>query len=465
MSVALSCLVSLPKPTGPQVAQFLAAGTCVVDPLPTSKQFPIPVVAGAHRDAESVARLPNRLAVDEHQLIKRRLLRLRRVVDSSPEDPIDDEASLAIRIHAAPGSRTGTVASSTLCFPSTEDAWGIGYNGAALGSHANAEARIDSIAQSWAVTANASPARTRRALESADQLLVDETNQLVRLFTPPFDRSTPHPGYIMGYPPGLRENGGQYTHGALWTALAWARLGEGSAAVRLLTMMNPVEHSRTPDKVAHYRGEPYSAAADVSSAAGRAGQTGWTWYTGSAAWMYRIWIEEVLGFHLRGDQLTLRPAIPEDWPGFEITYRYRSATYRITVQKDPSLDLSAPEFLHLIDDGASHSVLVRIPSKAASQLQSNNGAVHSGPAPPSKKGNTAMNWDQIEGKWKQIKGSAKQQWGKLTDDDLDFISGSKDKLIGRLQERYGIQKEDAQARATAWLDSVPTMPEETSTRR
>jgi uncharacterized protein YjbJ (UPF0337 family) len=338
-------------------------------------------------------------------------------------------------------------------------------NGTPLGSNANSEARIDSIAQSWAVVANAAPARTRRALASADRLLVDEANQLVRLFTPPFDHSTPHPGYIMGYPPGLRENGGQYTHGALWTALAWARLGEGSAAVRLLTMMNPVEHSRTPDKVAHYRGEPYSAAADVSSAAGRAGQTGWTWYTGSAAWMYRIWIEEVLGFHLRGDQLTLRPALPDDWPGFEITYRYRSATYHITVQKDPSIDVSTPEFLHLVDDGASHQVLVRIPRKAASHLQFPNGGVPSGPPPQLQKGTNPMNWDQIEGKWKQLKGSAKQQWGKLTDDDLDFISGSKDKLVGRLQERYGIQKEDAQARATAWIDTVPTTPEETSSRR
>src|SRR5579872_438344 len=127
MSIAHSRLVSLPKPTGPPVAQFLAAGTFVLNPLPNSKHFLIPVVAGAHRDAESVARLPNRLAIDEHQLIKRGLLRLRRVVDSSPEGPIDDEASLAIRIHAAPGSCAGTVASSTLCFPSTEDAWGIGY--------------------------------------------------------------------------------------------------------------------------------------------------------------------------------------------------------------------------------------------------------------------------------------------------------------------------------------------------
>jgi hypothetical protein len=130
MSVALARQVSLSKPTGPPVSQFLAARTFVVDSLPNSKHFLIPAVSGAHRDAESVARLPNRLAIDEHQLIKRRLLRLRRVVDSSPEGPIDDEASLAVRIHAAPGSRTGTVASSTLCFPSTEDAWGIGYGGA-----------------------------------------------------------------------------------------------------------------------------------------------------------------------------------------------------------------------------------------------------------------------------------------------------------------------------------------------
>ncbi len=336
-------------------------------------------------------------------------------------------------------------------------------NGTPLGSHANTEARIDSIAQSWAVIAHAEPARARRALESTDRLLVDDVNKLVRLFTPPFDHSTPHPGYIMGYPPGLRENGGQYTHGALWTALAWARLGEGSAAVRLLTMMNPVEHSRTPDKVAHYRGEPYSVAADVTSAQGRAGQSGWTWYTGSAAWMYRIWIEEVLGFQLRGDRLTLRPAIPDDWPGFEIIYRYRTATYHITVQKDPTLAMPAPEFLHLVDDGATHRVLIRIPRKAASQLHSNNGVVHSGPTP--QKGMNPMNWDQIEGKWKQLKGSAKQQWGKLTDDDLEFISGSKDKLVGRLQERYGIKKEDAQTRANEWLETVPTMPEETSSRR
>jgi len=246
-------------------------------------------------------------------------------------------------------------------------------SGEPLGSHLNSEARIDSIAQSWAVMAKAPAVRARRAMESADRILVDEANKIVRLFTPPFDHSTPHPGYIMGYPPGLRENGGQYTHGALWMAMAWARLGEGSAAVRLLTMMNPVEHSRNPDEADHYRGEPYVAAADVSAAEGRTGQCGWTWYTGSAGWMYRIWIEEVLGFGLRGDMLTLRPVLPEDWPGFDIAYRYGSTVYEIKVVKDPTIAATVivadggPEAMRdvfqLRDDGSRHLVTVRIPVK------------------------------------------------------------------------------------------------------
>lgn len=244
-------------------------------------------------------------------------------------------------------------------------------NGAPLGSHVNPEARIDSIAQSWAVIAQAAPDRARRAMRSADQILAGDADKIVRLFTPPFDHSTPHPGYIMGYPPGLRENGGQYTHGSLWMAMAWARLGDGDAAVRLLTMMNPVEHSRDPQAMALYRGEPYVAAADVSSADGRVGQCGWTWYTGSAGWMYRVWIEEVLGFKLRGDRLSIRPVLPRDWPGFQITYKHRSAIYEIAVRKDASV--SSPMIgvegaqettgaLRLVDDGNTHRVTVRIPS-------------------------------------------------------------------------------------------------------
>jgi len=250
-------------------------------------------------------------------------------------------------------------------------------NGTPLGSHTNAEARIDSIAQSWAVMAAAPVERSRRAMESAERILVDDDAKLVRLFAPPFDHSSPHPGYIMGYPPGMRENGGQYTHGALWMATAWARMGEGGAAVRLLTMMNPVEHSRSPKDAELYRGEPYIAAADVSSAEGRVGQSGWTWYTGSAGVMYRVWIEEVLGFGLRGDSLTLRPAIPEEWPGFEIVYRHRSAVYDIRVERDPTIlspmiviDGSAAiagDTVQLADDGGTHVITLRIPLNAQSR--------------------------------------------------------------------------------------------------
>jgi cyclic beta-1,2-glucan synthetase len=247
-------------------------------------------------------------------------------------------------------------------------------SGDPLGSHANAEARSDSIAQSWAVISSGPSLRSRRAMECAERFLVDGTNKIVQFFAPSFDHSKPHPGYIMGYPPGLRENGGQYTHGSLWMAMAWARLGEGDAAVRLLTMMNPVEHSRNPDEVERYRGEPYVAAVDVSCAGGRIGQCGWTWYTGSAGWMYRIWIEEVLGFRLRGDMLTVRPVLPEEWPGFEISYRYRSVVYQISVQRDPALlttvmrvddgEEAMRDVLQLKDDGGTHRITVRIPQKA-----------------------------------------------------------------------------------------------------
>ncbi len=240
-------------------------------------------------------------------------------------------------------------------------------NGVPLGSHANPEAQIDSIPQSWAViSGSADPVRSRQAMESAQQRLVNERDRVVCLFTPPFDHSEPHPGYIMGYPPGLRENGGQYTHGSLWMALAWARMGDGAAAVRLLTLMNPVEYSRNPEAVDHYRGEPYVVAGDVSAAPAKAGRAGWTWYSGSAAWMYRVWIEEVLGFQLRCDRLTIAPAIPGDWGGFEITYRYRSTVYAIEVRRADSGGASLNPSIQLIDDGGVHKVTVRIPAKSGS---------------------------------------------------------------------------------------------------
>ena len=251
-------------------------------------------------------------------------------------------------------------------------------NSAPLGSHVNQEARIDSLPQSWAVISEAAdPVRARHAMESAQRQLVIERDRLALLFTPPFDHSEPHPGYIMGYPPGIRENGGQYTHGALWMAAAFARMGDGESAVRLLKMMNPVENARDPSAVEHYRAEPYVVAADVSSAPGRRGQAGWTWYTGSAGWMYRIWIEEVLGFQLRGDRLTIAPVIPDDWDGFEIMYRHGATRYEIAVRRRASNDARIMEldgsqvldsWILLADDGVTHKVTVWIPRESSASV-------------------------------------------------------------------------------------------------
>ena len=238
-------------------------------------------------------------------------------------------------------------------------------DGSPLGSHVNEEARIDSLPQSWSVIAGGGdPAHARRAMESAETELVREQEKLVLLFTPPFDHSQPNPGYIMGYPPGLRENGGQYTHGSLWMALAWARLHEGDRAARLLQIMNPIELSRGAEAAEHYRGEPYVVAADVYSAPGRTGQAGWTWYTGSAGWMYRIWIEEVLGFRLRGEMLTIDPVTPEDWSGFQLTYRYRSSIYEIEIRRGGAGN-PAPYSIHLKDDGKTHRIEISLNEKAA----------------------------------------------------------------------------------------------------
>jgi cyclic beta-1,2-glucan synthetase len=256
-------------------------------------------------------------------------------------------------------------------------------NGAPLGSHNNEEARIDSLPQSWAVISRAGgPARARQAMESAERVLVREKDKLVLLFTPPFEHSQPNPGYIMGYPAGLRENGGQYTHGSLWMSMAWARMREGGNAARLLQLMNPIELSRLPEDSARYRGEPYVVAADISAARGRVGQSGWTWYTGSAAWMYRIWIEEVLGLQVRGDRLTVDPSIPADWPGFEMSYRHGATVYEITVRRDAGhgmieLDgeMVTGGFIQLDDNGGIHRVMVSIPASIPTAKPSASPAV------------------------------------------------------------------------------------------
>jgi cyclic beta-1,2-glucan synthetase len=205
-------------------------------------------------------------------------------------------------------------------------------NGKKLGSSSSEEGWIDSLPQSWAwLAGGGDPKRAQQALESAWRHLVRNEDQLVLLFAPPFDRIEPSPGYIRGYPPGVRENGGQYTHAALWLAMAFARSGDGDRAVELLRLLNPVEHAKDVYGVWRYGVEPYAVAADVYRLVGRVGQGGWTWYTGSAAWMYRAWMEEVLGIRRRGETLEIDPVIPQWWEGFSLRYRHGKAIYWIEV--------------------------------------------------------------------------------------------------------------------------------------
>jgi cyclic beta-1,2-glucan synthetase len=208
----------------------------------------------------------------------------------------------------------------------------INDEGDALGASANAEARIDSLPQSWAILSGGDPERSRTALGSAWKELVREKEGMVLLFTPPFDKAAPSPGYIQAYPPGVRENGGQYTHAAVWLAMAMARSGDGTRAGKLLHMLNPIEKARESEAARRYSVEPFVAVADVYDLPGRVGQGGWSWYTGSAAWMYRAWVEEALGLKVRGESLTLDPVIPGWWSDFRMEYRHGEALYEIRVE-------------------------------------------------------------------------------------------------------------------------------------
>jgi cellobiose phosphorylase len=203
-------------------------------------------------------------------------------------------------------------------------------DGTPLGSARSQECRIDAIAQSWAALSGAGePARVRRAMESVSERLVRPGDRLVLLFTPPFDGGRHDPGYIKGYPPGIRENGGQYTHAALWTAWAFAELGQVERAEGLFRLLNPIHHSDTQPKARRYRLEPYVVAADVYSAAPHTGRGGWNWYTGSGGWMYRLGLEAILGVRRSGDALRIEPCLPPGWRGCEVSYRFGAALYRI----------------------------------------------------------------------------------------------------------------------------------------
>ena len=206
-------------------------------------------------------------------------------------------------------------------------------DGTPLGSAASEECRIDSIAQSWAVISGAAePKRAARAMAAVDEQLVKRAEGLVLLFTPPFDRTALEPGYIKGYPPGIRENGGQYTHAAAWTAIAFAALGDGDRAAELFSFLNPINRSSTRAGIQRYKVEPYAVAGDIYSVTPHTGRGGWTWYTGSAGWLYRTGVEAILGLRLRGSVLTIEPCIPKRWRGFEAVLRHRSSRYEIAVE-------------------------------------------------------------------------------------------------------------------------------------
>jgi cyclic beta-1,2-glucan synthetase len=245
-------------------------------------------------------------------------------------------------------------------------------DGAALGSAASDECRIDSIAQSWGVLSGAAESgRAGRAMKAAGRELVLPQSRVALLFKPPFDKTHMEPGYIKGYPAGIRENGGQYTHAAVWSVMALAKLGQGDNATSLYSMLNPINHARTRADVLTYKVEPYVIAADIYAAPPHVGRGGWTWYTGSAGLMQRAGIESILGLQVRGSSLRLAPCIPKAWPGFEMTFRHGSATYEIrvdnpdgresgvrTVELDGKAICASPVVIPLIDDGAIHHVRV-----------------------------------------------------------------------------------------------------------
>lgn len=240
-------------------------------------------------------------------------------------------------------------------------------NGQPLGSKENDECRIDSLPQSWSIISGAGDLeRSTVAMEQVHKQLVRRKDKLIQLFTPSFDKSSLNPGYIKGYIPGVRENGGQYTHGAIWTVLAFALMGETEKAWELFELLNPVNHSNDVEKAAIYKVEPYVIAADVYAADQHRGRGGWTWYTGSAAWMYRLLIETLLGINIMGDKLYLSPRLPEKWDSYKVHYRYKETVYHITFSRIsdnafPYLVLdnqtqADKNILHMVNDHGEHFV-------------------------------------------------------------------------------------------------------------
>jgi cyclic beta-1,2-glucan synthetase len=256
-------------------------------------------------------------------------------------------------------------------------------DGIPLGSREDIECQISSIAQAWAILSGAAKEmtvkggskegeirtreRAERAMEAIAERLVRLDEELVLLFDPPFDKMPRDPGYIKGYPPGIRENGGQYTHAAAWVIWAFTELGQGDRAEVLFRMLNPIYRGNTPEKIKRYRVEPYVVAADVYSVPPHEGRGGWTWYTGSAGWMYRLGLEAMLGLRRLGDVLRIDPCIPSTWSSYEMKYKSGGSTYHILVNNPEGVNCGVVEItmdgkslagsdIPLIDDGSDHTV-------------------------------------------------------------------------------------------------------------
>jgi cellobiose phosphorylase len=243
-------------------------------------------------------------------------------------------------------------------------------DGRPLGSTSNEECQIDAIPQAWAViSGRADPERASKAMDAVYQRLVRHQHKLIQLFDPPFDKGVLQPGYIKGYVPGIRENGGQYTHAAAWVVLAAALKGDGDKAMQLWNLLNPVNHATTRQDAQHYMVEPYVVSADVYGAPPHSGRGGWTWYTGSAGWLYRVALEAILGFRREGDRLAIEPCVPGNWQDYELRYKHGSTTYLIHVDNKAgtgrgvrALFLDGEQLsdarVALADDGHLHDVWV-----------------------------------------------------------------------------------------------------------
>ncbi|MEO8583018.1 MAG: cyclic beta 1-2 glucan synthetase, partial [Flavitalea sp.] len=242
-------------------------------------------------------------------------------------------------------------------------------DGTPLGSKSNEDCKIDSIAQSWSVlSGGGNESLIHTAMESAYKNLVQKDIGIIKLLEPAFDKSDVNPGYIKGYVPGVRENGGQYTHAAVWMIMAFAKLRNNERVWELLQMINPVNHGNNAEKIANYKVEPYVLAADIYSREPHGGRGGWTWYTGSASWLYRLITEFFLGLHLEGNKLKFIPCIPKEWKSFKLHYRYNNTIYHIDIiqvnnAEETSVTVDGisiqDKIISLKDDGVEHAVVVK----------------------------------------------------------------------------------------------------------